>query len=239
MRCCSLCYELWQSPSIHTCSEVTTQTCLVRKGQVAVQCIQVLYELIEISPQCPQHVVVAWALAEFKEILSKLPQNNVSGDTWQNKDTLRNKKGLEVLAMLSGRLRLKAENLQQREGIPKGTVWAADSGLTQADPSLRHANTYLILCRPCRQAALWSHLCKPQKSRKNPGLQPSAYNREDNILVSAGLQIQRAWVTQLAFVKYCLLWTYSSTPSSVLLEHTASPNDGRLISKCFKLIQLL
>lgn len=166
------------------------QTCLVRKGQVAVQGIQVLYELIEISTQGPQHVVVAWALTEFKEILSKLPQNNVSRDTWQNKDTLRNKTVLEVLAMLSGGLRLKAENVQHREGIPKGTgdkSWAAVSGLTQADPFLRHANTYLILCRLCRQAALWSHLCKPQKSRKNPGLQPAAYNREDNIPVSAVL----------------------------------------------------
>lgn len=192
---------LWTlAESTHTCSAVTTQTCLVRKGQVAVQCIQVLYELIKISTQRPQHVVVAWALTEFKEILSKLPQNNVSRNTWQNKDSLRNKKGLEVLAMLSGGLRLKAENLQDSEGIPKGTrdkTWAAVSGLTQDDPFLRHANTYLILCRLCRQAALWSHLCKPQKSRKNPGLQPAAYNREDNILVSALLYIQHAWVTQL------------------------------------------
>lgn len=180
---------LWAlAESIHTCSAVTTQTCLVRKGQVAVQCIQVLYELIEISTQGPQHVVIAWALTEFKEILSKLPQNKVSRNTWQNKDTFRSKKGLEVLAMLSGGLRWKAENLQHRKGIPKGTgdkTWAAVSGLTQDVPFLRQANTYLILCRLCQQAALWSHLCKPQKSRKNPGLQPAAYNREDNILVSA------------------------------------------------------
>lgn len=182
---------LWTlAESIHTCPAVTTWTCLVRKGQVAVQCIQVLYELVEISTQCPQHVVIAWALTELKEILSKLSQNNVSRNTWQNKGILRNKKGLEVLAMLSGGLRLKAENLQHREDILKGTgdkTWAAVSGLTQDDPFLRHANTYLILCRLCRQAALWSHLCKPQKSRKNPGLQPAAYNREDNFLVSAVL----------------------------------------------------
>lgn len=169
---------LWTlAEPIHTCSAVTTRTCLVRKGQVAVQCIQVLYELIEISTQCPQHVVIAWPLTEFKEILSKLPQNSVSRNTWQNKETLRNKEGLQVLAMLSGGLRMKAENLQHREGISKGTgdkTWAAVSGLTQAGSFLRHANTYLILCRLCRQAALWSHLCKPQKSRKNPGLQPAA-----------------------------------------------------------------
>lgn len=182
---------LWTlAESTHTCSAVTAQTCLVRKGQVAVQGIQVLYELIEISTQCPQHVVIAWALTEFKEILSKLPQNNVSRNTWQNKDILSNKKSLEVLAMLSGGLRLKADNLQHREGIPKGTgdkTRAAVIGLTQDGSFLRHANTYLTLCRLCRQAALWSHLCKPQKSRKNPVLQPAAYNREDNILVWAVL----------------------------------------------------
>lgn len=206
---------LWTlAEPIHTCSAVTTRTCLVRKGQVAVQGVQVLYELIEISTQCPQHVVIAWALTEFKEILSKLPQNNVSRNTWQNKDTLRNQKGF---AMLSGGLRLKAENLQHREGIPKGTrdkTWAAVSGLTQDDPFLRHANTYLILCRLCQQAALWSHPCKPQKLRKNPGLQPAAYNREDNILVSAVLYIQHASVTQLAFLKYCLNESSPQPPPS-------------------------
>lgn len=85
------------------------------------QRIQVLYELIEISTQCPQHVVIAWAFTEFKEILSKLSQNCISRNTWQNKDTLMNKKGLEILEMLSGGLRVNAENWQHKEGIPKST----------------------------------------------------------------------------------------------------------------------
>lgn len=105
------------------------------------------------------------------------PSEQCQQEHLQNKDTLRNKEGLQVLAMLSGGLRMKAENLQHREGISKGTgdkTWAAVSGLTQAGSFLRHANTYLTLCRLCRQAALWSRLCKPQKSRKNPGLQPAA-----------------------------------------------------------------
>lgn len=71
--------------STRTCSVIATCTCLVRKGQVAVQCIQVLYELVEISTQSPQHVVIARAFTEFKEILSKLSQNHVSRNTWQKK----------------------------------------------------------------------------------------------------------------------------------------------------------
>lgn len=83
--------------------------------------IQILYELIEISTQCPQRVVIAWAFTEFKEMCSKLSQNHVSRNTQQNKDTLMNKKGLEVLEILSGGLRVNAENLHHREGIPNNT----------------------------------------------------------------------------------------------------------------------
>lgn len=87
--------------STPTCSVSPAGTCLVRKGQVAVQRIQVLYELVEVSTQRPQHVVIARAFAEFKEILSKLSQNRIGRDAWQNKTTLMRKKGLEVLEALS------------------------------------------------------------------------------------------------------------------------------------------
>lgn len=105
--------------STPTCSVRPAGTCLVRKGQVAVQRIQVLYELVEVSTQRPQHVVIARAFAEFKEILSKLSQNHIGRDTWQNKDTLMRKKGLKVLEMLSGGISMNPENLQHREGTPK------------------------------------------------------------------------------------------------------------------------
>lgn len=114
--CCSLGCQL--SECTHTHSVITTWTCLVREGQIAVQCIQVLYELIQISTQRSQHVVIAWTFTKFKEVLSKLSQNHVSRNTWQD-NILMNTKGLEILVVLSDGLGANAECLQHRKGILK------------------------------------------------------------------------------------------------------------------------